>query len=180
MRTIGAFLCLYLLTPIGGWLSTSGPSSEMKFLAARMTPARLALSEQLRRGNALRRNGAPRQASEILRRGYRAAAGQNEPLWQARFLWGIAQCHAAQHRYQESLDEYLAVRKAFESLEVSAISLSALNGSLWSLYSQLGEYDAAIETIRIAMAETPPEDSAGLRARHLMGLAAVYSQEGKT
>jgi len=180
MRTIGAFVGLFLLTPTDGWLLTSGPSSEMKFLAARMTPARVALSEQLRRGNTLRRNGAPRQASEVLGRGYRAAAGQHEPLWQAHFLWGLGQCHSAQHRYWESLDEHLAAREALVSLGAPAKSLSALNGSLSTLYVLLGEYDTAIEAIRLAMAETPAEDSNGLRARHLIGLATVFSQQGKT
>src|SRR6266567_9381300 len=180
MRTIGAFVCLFLLTPTGGWLLTSGPSSEMEFLATRMTPARVALSEQFRRGTELRRNGSPGQASEIFRLGYREAAIQNEQLRQAYFLSGIAQCHAAQHRYQEALDEYLAAREAFVSQRAPKNILSVVNGSLSSLYLLLGEYDAAIETIRTAIAEAPAEDSNGLRARHLMGLAAVLSQQGKT
>src|SRR5947209_449024 len=139
MRTIGALVCLFLLTPIGGRLLTSGPSTEMKFLATRMTPARVALSEDLRRGTALRRSGDVKQASDVFHLGYREATLQNEPLWQAYFLWGMGQCHAARHRYQEALDAYLAVREVFVSLEAPAKSLSALNGSLWSLYSVLGE-----------------------------------------
>ena len=178
MRTIGAFVCLFLLTPIGGRLLTSGPSPEMRFLAARMTPVRAALTEQLRRGSAVRRNGGHRQAAEIFRSGYSQAALHNEPRLQAHFLWGLGQCYAAQHRYREALDAYLAVRQAFVSLEAPAKSLSALNGSLSSLYVLLGEYDAAIETIRVAMEDTSGEDSNGRRARHLMGLATVLSQKG--
>ena len=44
----------------------------------------------------------------------------------------------------------------------------------------LGEYDAAIETTRYAMAEAPAEDFNGLRARHLIGLAAALSHQGRT
>src|SRR5436309_650547 len=180
MRTIGAFVCLFLLTPIGGWMSTSRPSTKMKFLAARTTPARVALSEQIRRGSALRHNGDPRRASEVFRLGYQEAALQNEPLWQAYFLSAIAQCHVAQHRYREALDEYLAVRKAFVSLQAPKNTLSALNGSLCTLYVLLGEYDAAFEAIRLGISQIPAGESNGLRARHLVGLAAVLSQQGKT
>src|SRR5262249_11610990 len=143
MRAIAAFVCLFLLTPIGGRLLTSRPSSEMNFLAARMTPVRAALTEQLRRGSALRRSGDHREAAEIFRLGYREAALQNEPRLQAHFLWGMGQCYAAQHNYREALDAYLAVREAFVNLQAPAKSLSALNGSLSSLYVLLGEYDAA-------------------------------------
>jgi len=93
-------------------------------------------------------------------------------------LWGLGQCYAAQHRYQEALDAYLTVRQAFVSLEAPAEIPDALNGSLSSLYVLLGEYDAASKTIRVAMEDTSGEDSNGRRARHLMGLATVLSQKG--
>src|SRR6185436_17348151 len=55
-----------------------------------------------------------------------------------------------------------------------------LNGSLSSLYVLLGENDAAIESIRLAISQTPAEDTNGLRARHLNELASVVSNQGRT
>ena len=180
MRTIGALLCVFVLNPDGGWLSMSGPSAETKFLAARVASVRAALTGQLRRGSAIRQKGDVRQASEIFRQGYREAARQKEFLLQAHFLWGLARCHAERHRYREALDEYLAVRQAFVALKAPAKSVSAINGSLSSLYVLLGEYDAAIETAQLAMQDTSVEDTNGRRARHFIGLATVLSLKGKT
>src|SRR5882672_8828886 len=112
MRTIGTLVCLFFLTLVGGWWSTPESTSETKFLAERQTPARAALTFALRQGTAARQRGDLAAASEIFRHGYREAARQNEPRLRAHFLWGIANCHATQHRYREALDEYLAARDA--------------------------------------------------------------------
>jgi len=58
----------------------------------------------------------------------------------------------------------LTVRQAFVSLEAPAEIPEPLTGSLSSLYVLLGEYDAAIETIRVAMEDTSGEDSNGKAA----------------
>jgi CHAT domain-containing protein len=141
---------------------------------------RAALTEQLRRAGAIRDKGDIRQAAEIFRLGYRKAGEQKEYLLQAHFLWGTANCHVAQHRYQEALDEYLQVREAFVAIKAPAKSLSAIDGSLSSLYALLGEYDAALEANQRAMKEdTSTEDSTGRRARHFIGFATALSQMGK-
>src|SRR5712692_467914 len=178
MRTIGAFVCLFLLTPIGGWWSTSGSTSETKFLAEIQTPARAALTFALRQGTAARQRGDPASAADIFRQGYREAARQKEPRLQAHFLWGIANCHATQHRYREALDEYLAVREAL-ALFGPPKSLSAVIGSISSLYAQLGEYEAAIETVSRALEKSPVQDSNGRRARLLVLQATLLAQNGK-
>ncbi|HTM47695.1 MAG TPA: CHAT domain-containing tetratricopeptide repeat protein [Bryobacteraceae bacterium] len=179
MRSIDVLACLVALVPTNGWHSTSHPSAETSFLASRMTPARSALTELLRKGGSLRRTGNPSLALEIFRQGRQQALIQKDRRFEAHFLWGMAQSHMARHRYADALQELLAARDAFEGSDAPAKSLSGVHGTLSTLYSLLGEYDAAAESIRRAMQYGLASGGGDLRARLLVRLGAVEISTGK-
>jgi hypothetical protein len=85
--------------------------------------------------------------------------------------------HFAQCRYQDALREFLSARDAFHDLG-DLDSVSALNGSLSSLYWQLGEFDAAIDSARLALARARGIDSKA-RVRLLILLAGCLRKTAR-
>jgi CHAT domain-containing protein len=164
-----------VLTPTGRGLNKPNPVPGTKHSEP---PARAALVRTLKNGTKARLKGDFRQATEIFQVGYRQALLEKEADLQAYFSWGIANCRFSQHRYQEALTGFLTAREIF-ALRGDRASVSALDGSLSSLYIQLGEYEAAIDAIKRALEQTSPGDGKGLRARHLINLATVLAQQGK-
>jgi CHAT domain-containing protein/tetratricopeptide (TPR) repeat protein len=136
-----------------------------------------ALAKMLVLSTKLREKGEYEQAAELCQRGYQEAKRCKDRHSEAYFLTGIATCHFAQHHYRVALQEYLAAKEVLSSLNDQS-SLLVINGSLSSLYSQLGEYDAAIEGAKQALAEVPVIDYRAYRARLLIMLATLYAHQG--
>src|SRR5262249_39998149 len=138
-----------------------------------------ALIRLLDQGTALREKGDYAQAASLFERGYREARLCKDSRSEAGFLIGMANCHFIQHHYQEALQEYVAARKVL-SLLPKPNSLVAVEGNLASLYSQLGEYDAAIDAAKRGLKEIPPDNQKAHRHRAglFVILATLYAHQG--
>ena len=171
MKTMGTVVCLLVLISVLGWLSASKPPLKTP-------PPASGLTKMLGQATRLHYKGDYSKAFELFQAGYRESQLQKETGLAARFLWGMGNCHFAQRHYQEALKEYLSARDALQDLG-DFESVSALNGSLASLYWQLGELDAAIASARLALVREEAIDLKGRRARLLILLGGLLAQDGK-
>jgi CHAT domain-containing protein/tetratricopeptide (TPR) repeat protein len=169
MRKLSLSACLLLLILADG--------RPYKLAPAPKTVSQPALAKMLVQSTKLREKGEYEQMAELCQRGYREAKRCKDRHSEAYFLTGMATCHFAQHHYRVALQEYLAAKEVLSSLKDQS-SLLVINGSLSSLYSQLGEYDAAIDRAKQALAEVPARDYYAYRARILIILATLYAHQG--
>src|SRR5947207_6092394 len=173
MRNIGAVLCLIALASVGGGISTSTTSPATRPLTS--------LEQTYRDASARRKQGDYQGAADLFGAGLDEAKRQRQP--EARFLWGLGNCHFAQRRYQEALSEYLEARDSFARLGERGF-VRALNGNIGSLYSQLGEFEAAIEVMKDAAMKGAVEDDPALqlspsRIRRLVTLATLLAENNE-
>jgi CHAT domain-containing protein/tetratricopeptide (TPR) repeat protein len=136
-----------------------------------------ALVAMLHEGRILREKGRYSQAADLFQVGYRESKLRKDQHSEARFLLGIANCYFSQHHYREALQEYLAAKQALSS-SIEPKWLFGIDVSLSSLYTQLGEYDAAIDVAKHALAEVPAREEDANRALALVVLATLYAQQG--
>jgi CHAT domain-containing protein len=163
MTRIGTALCLIALASTGGGLSSS---------------TREVLTERYRDASSKRKRGEYQAAADLFLAGAGQARLRNEPGLEARFLWGLGNCHFAQRRYQEALGEYLQSRDRFERLGEHGF-VRALNGNIGSLYSQLGELDAAVDAMKQAVDDDPALEFTATRINRLVTFATLLSESGK-
>src|SRR5438132_434177 len=168
MRNIGAVLCLIALASVGGGISTSTTSPATRPLTS--------LEQTYRDASARRKQGDYQGAADLFGAGVDEAKRQKQP--EARFLWGLGNCHFAQRRYQEALSEYLEARDAFARLGERGF-VRALNGNIGSLYSQLGEFEAAIEAMKAAVEDDPALRLSSSRIRRLVTLATLLAENNE-
>src|SRR5262249_18136512 len=136
------------------------------------------LSDLLHRATAIHQAGNYEQASQAFAQGFASATARGQTDLAGRFLWGIGNCDFARHRYQPAIESYLAARKMFESIGATS-RISSINGSLASVFLQLGAYDEAIDAATRALAGAPVADPFGQRVRKLVLLAELQAIEGK-
>src|SRR5580704_11640067 len=136
MRTIRVFLCLLLLSLAGGRLYKL---AQPRLVPSPEAPVLAALRKKLAQADVLRDRGEYQPAIDLFKAGYRDALRLRAPYFQVHLLVGMGQTHVAQHLYSEALRDFMAAREAMPS-SGSTNSVIALNGSLATLYSKLGEY----------------------------------------
>jgi len=175
MRMIGISACVLLLI-LGDGNSNKPASRSGGPPHAGDTPLRESLGWALHEASALHEKGDYSRAAVLFEWGRRQAHGKDRNF-EPRFMLGIAACHFAQHHYQEALQDYLAARELLR-YSTDTTSLIALEGSLSSLYLQLGEYDAAIDAGKRGLATVPPDDRSSRRARLQIILATIYAHQG--
>src|SRR5258708_1703666 len=105
MRTIGALVCLFLLS-LGGWLFESRPLSRTR---SSEFPPRVS-SQVLERASAIYRSGQYDEAAQAFSRGYRAATQSGEHDLAASFLWGMGNCYFVKRQYQRAVESFLSAR----------------------------------------------------------------------
>jgi CHAT domain-containing protein len=176
MRTSGVFLCLLLLTVAGG---RPYKLKQTRLISNAETPVRAALGKKWANAVGLRKLGEYARAAALFQAGYDNAARLKDADYETRFLVGLGQTHLVQHRYSEALQEYVEARKVMPSSN-NTLSLTTLDGSLSSLYSQLGEYDAAIQAANRALAEAPRDARGDMARATLFGLLAnIAAKQGR-
>jgi len=177
MRKLALFACLLLLILTDGRSYKLEPTSQAQSERPEDSPFKPVLAKMLHRGRILREKGEYAQAGDLFQRGYREARLSKDRHSEAGFLIGIANCHFFQHHYREALQEYLAARQVLSSSKEQS-SFFAIDISLSSLYSQLGEYDAGVDAAKHALAEVPVREKNADRAIILIILATLYAQQG--
>jgi tetratricopeptide (TPR) repeat protein len=171
---------LLSIIPIAGTLVRSVPPPRTPPLVTpnQNTVRRGLLAAQLKQSGRLFRTGDFRDAAAIFQQGYRDALRAGEPQIAARFLNNLGGCRFALHQYREALQTYLDARSLAEASRDNATA-GNLDFNISSLYSHLGQMDAATEAIGRAMARLPGPERLAQLPKLLTHLAALQADQGR-
>jgi tetratricopeptide (TPR) repeat protein len=149
LRTAEILACCLLVFPLVGTVSKSVPRLRTQFLASEEeAPLRRAASDALLREAAgLYKDARYPEALHRFEAARQAAIEARMPRQAARALGNIGGCQFALHQYRPALQSLLeAHRQAEAANDHSAAAIFDVN--IASLYSELGELDAASEWIQ--------------------------------
>jgi|HubBroStandDraft_1064217.scaffolds.fasta_scaffold02102_1 CHAT domain-containing protein/tetratricopeptide (TPR) repeat protein len=147
-------------------------------IAGRKTVRRDKFTAQLQQSSKLFVSGDFHDAAAVAQRGYSDALHAGEPQIAARFLNSLGRCRFALRQYREALQTYLEARNLAEtSGEHAAAATADLNIS--SLYSQLGQIDAATEAAGRAMRRLSGPDRLAQLPKLMTYLAGLQAVRGR-
>jgi tetratricopeptide (TPR) repeat protein len=149
-------------------LATSGQKTVRKDL----------LTAQLEQSRKVSRTGDFHDAAALFQQGYRDALGAGEPQIAVRFLNNLGGCQFALHQYQEALQTYLEARKLAEASR-NNVAAGELDFNISSLYSHLGQMDAATEAIGRATARLSGPERLKQMPRLLTHLAVLQAEQDR-
>ena len=176
MKT-GLLVSLLLLIPLDGTLLRPVPSPRTKPLEksggqfVRWQGPRVRVRQEFNAGNFV-------AAAALARQGYQDASQAGEPQVAARFLNNLGACRFALHQYQDALQTFLKARRLAEAAGDQATA-GALDFNISSLYSQLGQIDAAVEAENRAMARLSGEERVRQLPKLLIHEAALRAAQNR-
>ncbi len=136
------------------------------------------LQAQLKQFGALILTDEFHAAAALAQQGYRGALLAGEPRIAAQFLIKLGGCRFALHQYREALQTYLEARKLAEAAGDIATAGKA-DFNIASLYSHLGQMDAASEAVGRALARLSGPDRRAELPKLLSFLAALQTEQGR-
>jgi CHAT domain-containing protein len=168
---------LLTIIPLAGTLVRCVPSPRATPLSTpRPQIARKALLARLKRAPAEFATGNFRQAAAIAEQGYRDALRAREIQSAARFLNNAGGCRFALHQYQGALQAFMEARRLAEESGDNATA-AKLDLNISSLYSELRQMDAAIESAKRAMGRLSGDDRTRQLPAWLIHLAHLYADQ---
>jgi len=178
MRT-RLLVSLLSIIPLAGTLVRFVPPPRTPPLetSSRKTVRRDTLTAQYRQSYKLFRSGDFRATATLDEQGYREALRAGEPRIAAQFLNGLGSCRFALHQYREALQTYLAARKLAEA-SGDNVTAGKADFNISSLYSRLGQMDAATEAIGRAMVRLSGPERLAQLPELLTHLAALQFAKG--
>ena len=170
---------LLSIIPLAGTLARFVPTPRTPPLATlRQKIARSGLLiAQLQQSRKVFLTGGFHDAAILAQQGYRDALRAGEPQIAARFLGNLGGCRFALHQYREALQTYLEARTLAEASHDNATA-GNLDLNISSLYSQLGQMDAATEALGRAMARLSSPQRLEQLPKLLTQLAALQAGQG--
>jgi len=179
MRT--RFLASLLsIIPIAGTLVRFVPPPRTPPLATpgQKSVRRDALTAQLNQSGEVYLTGDFHAAAALAQQGYRDALGAGELQLASRFLNNLGGCRFALHQHREALRVYLEARTLAEAMHDNA-GAGNLDFNISSLYSWLGQMDAATEAIGRAMAQLSGPERLAQLPKLLAQLATLEAKQGR-
>jgi len=166
------------MIPLDGTVLRSIPSSRTKSLATPQgqTARRGLLTSRLKQSSMVYRTGNFHDAAALAQQGYQDALQAGEPRLAVRFLGNLGGCRFALHQYREALQAFFKARDLAEA-SGDQTTAGALDFNISSLYSQLGQIDAAVEAAGRAMARLSGEDRGGQLPKLLIHQAALRAEQ---
>jgi tetratricopeptide (TPR) repeat protein len=159
LRTAEILACCLLVFPLVGTVSRSGPRAKTQSLASNNEASlrRAPFDALLREASGLYQAGRYHEALQQFDAARVAAIKAGLPRQAARALGNIGGCQFALHQYRAALQSFLeAHRQAEVANDPSAAAIFDVN--IASLYSELGELDAASEWIQGTIKRLSEED----------------------
>lgn len=171
---------LLSIIPLAGMLVRFVPPPRTPSLATsgQKNVRRDQLTAQFQQSYKLFRAGNFRDTVTLDEQGYRDALRAGEPRIAAQFLRGLGSCRFALHEYREALQTYLEARKLAESAGDNATA-GTVDFNISSLYSHLGQMDAANEAIGRAMARLSGQERIAQLPKLLTHMAALHADQGR-
>jgi CHAT domain-containing protein len=165
-------LLILTLVLLGVQSSTRGPSNPQ----IRADPEEEAQLRELRRkGNVLFRDGQYLRAVGLYEKGYQKARHAGNLRSAVRFLNNLGGAYYRTFRYRDALHAYLEARD-LATVQGDHETLGALCVNLSSLYFELGDIDAALESAERGL-KLPSHATARYTARLLIQSARVKGQK---
>ena len=179
LRTAKILACCLLVFPLVGTAPRSGSKVSTQSLASsdEARARRASLDTLLREGEGLfqaRRYPEARQRFEAARG---AAVEANVPDKAARALGDIGACQFALHQYRPALQSLLEAHRQAEAANDPS-GAASFQYNIASLYSELGELDAAAEWIQGAMRRLNAKDRKNL-PQILIQLATLRARQDR-
>ena len=168
------------MIPLAGTLVRSVPPPRTPLLATpgQKTVRQNPLASQLDQSHKLFYAGNFHDAAALAKQGYHNALSAGEPQIAAQFLNTLGGCQFALHQYRDALQTFLDARKQAEASGDNATAAKAgLN--IASLYTQLGQIDAATEAIGRAMERFSGPERLAQLPRLLTHLAGLQADQGR-
>jgi tetratricopeptide (TPR) repeat protein len=134
------------------------------------------LTDLLHRANDLYRAGKYLAAIPIYQNGYAEAKRRGNLRSAVRFLNNLGSAHNQMFRYRDAIQAYLEARD-LALAQRDRESLGALSVNLSSLYFQLGDIDAALESAKQGL-ELPRDTTTKFRAKLLIQIALIKRGQG--
>jgi tetratricopeptide (TPR) repeat protein len=169
---MGANFGLFLIICVSGGPKNATSPRKMAVFAQTERARVQVLSASLRSATELMHQAKYEEAGECYRRGYLASKDLGLNDIAAQFLLGLGNSEVIRFRYREALESYLSVRRMFAALD-DPEGIERVNSNLCSLYSQMGEFEAASDAGSRAMEHLP------VRPKLLVLLANVKWRQGK-
>ena len=110
----------------------------------------------------LRRSGDFGAAEQLYRQGYDEAVRLGDKLAQVRFLISVGGCQFGQYGYQAALSTFLQARELATAIG-DREDLAGIAGNLSSLYQQVWDMPAALQTAVEGLAEISTSNTRGTR-----------------
>src|ERR1700676_5446152 len=133
------------------------------------------LRELRRQGNALLRASHYAQAISIYENGYREAQHRRSLGSAVRFLNNLGSAYYQLFRYRDAIQTYLKARD-LARLQGDRETLGALSVNLSSLYFDMGDIDAALESAEEGL-KLPNDATAKFKARLLLECARIKGRQ---
>jgi tetratricopeptide (TPR) repeat protein len=134
------------------------------------------LTRQLKQSSKIFGTGDFHDAAALFQQGYRDALHAGELRIAARFLNNLGGCQFALHRYREALQTYLEALKLAEGSHDNATA-GKLDFNISSLYSHLGQIDAATEAIGRATARLSGPERLAQLPKLLTYMAGLQAEQ---
>lgn len=168
---------LFLIIPLVGTVRHSVPPTRTQPLAnLSRQAARQALLRLIQQCPPQFTAGNFRAVAAISEKGYRQAIEAGEPRIAAGFLNNLGSCNFALHKYREAVKVYLEAGRLAEAAG-DLNTAGKLDFNISSLYSQLGEVDAAVESARRAMQRLTGEERSRQLPKLLIHLATLRARQ---
>ena len=173
-------VCLLLIVLLAGTLVRHVPPPRTPPLGThgQKTVRRDKLTAQFQQSYKAFRTRDFREAIPLDEQGYRDALRAGEPEIAAQFLNNRASCRFALHQYREALQTYLEARKLAEA-SGDNVTAGKADLNIASLYSYLGQMDAATDAIGRAMKRLSGPERLAQLPKLLTHLAKLQARQGR-
>lgn len=179
MRRAKILACCLLVFPLIGTVTKSVPKARPQILAANedAPTLRIPFEAFLRQGAAHFQSGNYQRALEQFQAARLLSVEFRTPRLAARALGNIGACQFALHQYRQSLDSLQQAHQQAEAVsDHSAAAIFDVN--IASLYSEMGELDAAAEWIQGTLQRLNAKDRSFL-PQILIQLASLRARQDR-
>jgi len=180
LRTASILACCLLAVSLVGGARRGTPNSRaLTLLSAEQRASRVAaLRSQLRHGADLFRSGRYSEAAQVFQSVFETAQSLSLSEVAGRALGNWGGCQYALHQYQAALRSYIKARQLSEAGGDPG-RVTMWEADIASLYSDMGEFQAAAQWIEGSMKRMPNPE----RTKHLpelqLEMATVRAHQGR-